>query len=181
MENLNTRSKSWYLVHWINANDSVVSEAQTRKSHLTSHNATVSLPSDDQLQQAANYAVSWCDSNKMLLNSSKSTSIFISTQKKITTIQLIIIDSAVSKYDAVKLLGMTLDLNLCFPKHGDTLINRCRPVFMPSLSWEKQVNKKILCISYKTHFWNMQHPAGSLSPPIKIVSSWRNTWVSACV
>ena len=43
--------------------------------------------SDDQLQQAANYAVDWCDTNKMLLNASKSNAIFFYAQKKITATQ----------------------------------------------------------------------------------------------
>ena len=45
--------------------------------------------SDDQLQQAANYAVDWCDTNKMLLNASKSNAIFFYAQKKITATQWI--------------------------------------------------------------------------------------------
>ena len=108
---------------------SVLKKSETTATHSTPHSVTLSIPSDNQLQQAANYAVDWCNTNKMLLNASKSNAIFFSAQKKIAASQLTIKDSEVANENTVKLLGVTFDQHLRFSPHIDALIQRCRPAF----------------------------------------------------
>ena len=47
---------------------SVLSKSETKATHSTPRSVTLSIPSDNKLQQAANYAVDWCDTNKMILS-----------------------------------------------------------------------------------------------------------------
>ena len=83
---------------------SVLSKSKTTATHSTLHSVTSSIPSDNQLQQAANYAVDWCDTNRMLLDASKSNAILFSAQKKITASPLTIKDSKVAYDNSAKLL-----------------------------------------------------------------------------
>ena len=68
--------------------------------------------STDPLQDAANYATSWCDQNSMLLNASKSSSITFTLQKKIDIDPILINETEVSDDVSTNLLGVTYDQHL---------------------------------------------------------------------
>ena len=52
-------------------------------SDSTAHRATISI-TQNPLQEAASYAAAWCDSNRMLLNTTKSMCISFTLQKHLT-------------------------------------------------------------------------------------------------
>ena len=107
---------------------SSINKSDVNITNASSHKATVSM-STDPLQDAANYATSWCDQNSMLLNASKSSSITFTLQKKIDIDPILINETEVSDDVSTKLLGVTYDQHLKFSKHVDTIIDKCRPAF----------------------------------------------------
>ena len=94
----------------------------------TSLKATVT-PNHNRLQEAATYAAEWCHSNKMTLNTAKSSMLTFTLRKKITAEPIVINGSAVSEDKTSKLLGVILDQNLKFSHHVDAAIDKARPTF----------------------------------------------------
>ena len=88
----------------------------------------------DPLQDAANYATSWCDKNSMLLNTFKSSSITFTLQKKIDIHPFLMNEAEASEGVSSKLLGVTYDQHLKFSKHIDIIIGNSlslRPTWAP--------------------------------------------------
>ena len=103
----------------IQKTDVTISESTARK-------ATISFI-ENPLQCAATYAANWCDTNEMLLNTTKSNVITFSVQKKITSTPICIENTTITENEDVKLLGVHFDQHLKFSKHVDKLIERTRP------------------------------------------------------
>ena len=103
----------------IQKTDVTISESTARK-------ATISFIGNP-LQCSATYAANWCDTNEMLLNTTKSNVITFSVQKKITSTPICIENTTITENEDVKLLGVHFDQHLKFSKLVDKLIERTRP------------------------------------------------------
>ena len=88
----------------IQKTDVTISESTARK-------ATISFI-ENPLQCAATYAANWCDTNEMLLNTTKSNVITFSVQKKITSTPICIENTTITENEDVKLLGVHFDQHL---------------------------------------------------------------------
>ena len=85
--------------------------------------------STNPLQDAANYATSWCAQYSMLINAYKSSYITFTLQKKLDIDPILIIKTEVSDDVSTKLLVVTYDQHLKFSLHVDTIIDKCPPAF----------------------------------------------------
>ena len=81
------------------------------------------------LQEAASYAAAWCDSNEMLLNTTKSMCISFTLQKHLTVEPININGCKIEQKEEVKLLGVTFDSHMRFSTHVDNIIRRTKPAF----------------------------------------------------
>ena len=118
-------------------------------SNSTSQTATVLLP-NNPLQEAADYATSWCEQNCMLLNASKSNTITFTLRKQLEIDPISINSSEVEDNCSVKLLDVTFDQHLRFSQHVDSIIEKCRPAFHSICKLRKAgVNDSSLTLFYK--------------------------------
>ena len=97
-------------------------------SDSTAHRATISF-TQNPLQEAASYAAAWCDSNEMLLNTTKSMCISFTLQKHLTVEPITINGCEIEQKEEVKLLGVTFDSHMRFSTHVDNIIRRTKPAF----------------------------------------------------
>ena len=80
-------------------------------SYSTAYRATISF-TQNPLQEAASYAAAWCDSNEMLLNTTKSMCISFTLQKHLTVEPITINGCIIEQKNEVKLFGVTLDSHM---------------------------------------------------------------------
>ena len=96
------------------ADDSTtINKSDVNITNALLHKDTVSMFTDPR-QDAANYAIPWCDQN----NASKSSSITFTLQKKIDINPILLYETEVSEDISTKLLGVTYDQHLKFSIHS---------------------------------------------------------------
>ena len=97
-------------------------------SDLTALRAIISF-TQKPLQEAASYAAAWCDSNEMLLNTTKSMCISFTLQNHPTVEPIDINGCEIEQKEEVKLLGVTFDSHMKFSAHVDNIIRRTKLAF----------------------------------------------------
>lgn len=94
----------------------------------TSHKASLSFSHlGNPIQQAADYASTWCRHNSMLLNAAKSQLITFTLQKSVHSVPVTVNDIIIEENNSVKLLGVHVDTHLRFSNHVDSIIAKVKP------------------------------------------------------